>query len=250
MYDPTKTVVNPAPGKVAPFTVPAEDRNRTSPFPYGGHRFEFRAVGSTQNVSMVNTVLCTAIASYFDEMATAIIKGNELELAAKYAPALRRHGSIQRTASRMERPWHATPKTATRTAVRRMCARRYLEESWPIIFNGDGYGASWPSQAAQRGLHIENSNPEAIQNLTVKKNVELFEKMNVMSKDETLARAVRCCPADSNRGAHVGACRGGAAAAHAMPPPTKHRARWGPCVCHRRRCTFSTRVSSRSSSSA
>jgi len=148
MYDPTKTVVNPAPGKVAPFTVPAEDRNRTSPFPYGGHRFEFRAVGSTQNVSMVNTVLCTAIASYFDEMATAIIKGNELELAAKY-----------------------------------------LEESWPIIFNGDGYAASWPSQAAQRGLHIENSNPEAIQNLTVKKNVELFEKMNVMSKDETLARA-------------------------------------------------------------
>ena len=38
------------------FQVPAEDRNRTSPFPYGGHRFEFRAVGSTQNVSMVNTV--------------------------------------------------------------------------------------------------------------------------------------------------------------------------------------------------
>ena len=28
--------------------VPAEDRNRTSPFPYGGHRFEFRAVGSSQ----------------------------------------------------------------------------------------------------------------------------------------------------------------------------------------------------------
>ena len=28
--------------------VPSEDRNRTSPFPYGGHRFEFRAVGSSQ----------------------------------------------------------------------------------------------------------------------------------------------------------------------------------------------------------
>ena len=27
------------------------------PFPYGGHRFEFRAVGSSQNVSLVNTVL-------------------------------------------------------------------------------------------------------------------------------------------------------------------------------------------------
>ena len=41
--------------------MPAEDRNRTSPFPYGGHRFEFRAVGSTQNVSMVNTVPCSLI---------------------------------------------------------------------------------------------------------------------------------------------------------------------------------------------
>lgn len=28
--------------------IPAEDRNRTSPFAYGGHRFEFRAVGSAQ----------------------------------------------------------------------------------------------------------------------------------------------------------------------------------------------------------
>merc|ERR1719409_2567802 len=37
--------------------IPAQDRNRTSPFPYGGHRFEFRAVGSAQNVSLVNTVL-------------------------------------------------------------------------------------------------------------------------------------------------------------------------------------------------
>jgi glutamine synthetase len=31
-----------------PLEVPAEDRNRTSLFPYGGHRFEFRAVGSSQ----------------------------------------------------------------------------------------------------------------------------------------------------------------------------------------------------------
>merc|ERR1711871_1280163 len=34
-----------------------------------------------------------------------------------------------------------------------------------------------------------NSNAEAIQNLVAKKNVELFEKMKVMSKEETFARA-------------------------------------------------------------
>ena len=48
MYDPAKTTIDLGVPSIAPFTVPAEDRNRTSPFPYGGHRFEFRAVGSTQ----------------------------------------------------------------------------------------------------------------------------------------------------------------------------------------------------------
>lgn len=37
-------------------TMPAEDRNRTSPLPYGGHRFEFRAVGSSQ-VTMCDSEL-------------------------------------------------------------------------------------------------------------------------------------------------------------------------------------------------
>ena len=51
---------------------------------YGGHRFEFRAVGSTQNVSMVNTVLCTAIAEFFEEMTAKMMEGEkELEVAAK-----------------------------------------------------------------------------------------------------------------------------------------------------------------------
>eukprot|EP00965_Chrysotila_dentata_P079718 2629586-Pleurochrysis_carterae.AAC.1 len=42
-YEPIKRKVELGVESVAAFTVPAEDRNRTSPFPYGGHRFEFRA---------------------------------------------------------------------------------------------------------------------------------------------------------------------------------------------------------------
>jgi glutamine synthetase len=42
---------------LAPIEVPSEDRNRTSPFPYGGHRFEFRAVGSSQ-VRVLSPKLC------------------------------------------------------------------------------------------------------------------------------------------------------------------------------------------------
>merc|ERR1711865_1234228 len=54
-YEPSKKTLDLGTREVAPFEVPAEDRNRTSPFPYGGARFEFCAVGSAQNVSLVNT---------------------------------------------------------------------------------------------------------------------------------------------------------------------------------------------------
>lgn len=37
-----------------------EDRNRTAPFPFCGNRFEFRAVGSEQNVSSPVTFLGAA----------------------------------------------------------------------------------------------------------------------------------------------------------------------------------------------
>ena len=38
------------------------DRNRTSPYAYTSNRFEFRAVGSTQNCLFPTTVILTTIA--------------------------------------------------------------------------------------------------------------------------------------------------------------------------------------------
>merc|ERR1719231_617445 len=67
-------------------------------------------------------------------------------------------------------------------------AAEMLKEAWPVIFNGNGYGAEWPPEAEKRGLHVQNSNPEAIQSITTEKSISLFEKMKVMSKEETLAR--------------------------------------------------------------
>ena len=40
----------------------AGDRNRTSPFAFTGNKFEFRAVGSTQNIAWPNMVLNVAMA--------------------------------------------------------------------------------------------------------------------------------------------------------------------------------------------
>ena len=39
------------------------DRNRTSPYPFAGNKFEFRAVGSTQNCLFPVTVILTTIAN-------------------------------------------------------------------------------------------------------------------------------------------------------------------------------------------
>jgi len=133
---------------IAPFKTPAEDRNRTSPFPYGGHRFEFRAVGSSQNVSMVNTVLCTTFAEAFAEFST------KLEGGAKV-------GDVAAAA---------------------------LDEHWKVVFNGDAYSAEWPVEAGKRGVWRIDSGVEANNALSAPKNIALFEKMGVLKEKECIAR--------------------------------------------------------------
>jgi len=58
-----------------------------------------------------------------------------------------------------------------------------------VIFTGNGYSAGWPAEAAKRGLPNLNTTPKAIKHWASGKNVELFEKMGVFSKEETKARA-------------------------------------------------------------
>ena len=64
-----------------------------------------------------------------------------------------------------------------------------LNASWSIIFNGDGYSAEWPIEAQKRGLRNVVSGVEATQALCDEKNLQLFERLGVMSREETSARA-------------------------------------------------------------
>jgi len=146
-YVPETKTINVGVESIAPFTVPAEDRNRTSPFPYGGHRFEFRAVGSSQNVSMVNTVLCTMLADSFGKFASEIEAG----------------------------------KAAVDVAASALSA------AWPVIFNGNGYSTEWPIEAEKRGIWRIDSGVEAAQQMASEKNVALFNSQSVMTEDETKA---------------------------------------------------------------
>lgn len=134
--------------EVLPFQVPAEDRNRTSPFPYGGARFEFRAVGSSQNVSLVNTVLNTITAEKFGEFADKIDAG-------------------------------ADPADVAREA---------LKKHWKVIFNGNNYDPANQQMLTDRGVWRIDSGVEAIAQLTTEKNVALFGKMGVFTSEELTAR--------------------------------------------------------------
>jgi len=133
---------------ILPFTVPAEDRNRTSPFPYGGARFEFRAVGSSQNVSMVNTILNTMCAVKFGEFSDRIDAGEDAVDIAKEA----------------------------------------LNKHWRVIFNGNNYDEDNQKMLTDRGVWRIDSGVEAMHHLVSEKNIELFSKMGIMSKEETVAR--------------------------------------------------------------
>jgi glutamine synthetase len=147
-YTPGTKTIDLGISEVLPFQVPAEDRNRTSPFPYGGNRFEFRAVGSAQNVSLVNTVLSTICAEKFAEFADAIEGGKSPEDVAREA----------------------------------------LKKHWKVIFNGDGYALENQAMLTDRGLWRIDSGVESNRRFIAEKNINLFEKMGVLSKEECEAR--------------------------------------------------------------
>lgn len=147
-YKPGKKTLDLGTREVLPFEVPAEDRNRTSPFPYGGSRFEFRAVGSAQNVSLVNTVLNTLAAEKFAMFADRIEAGE-------------------------------SPADVARDA---------LKKHWKVIFNGDNYDEANQQMLTDAGVWRIDSGVEAIATLSSEKNVALFEKMGVFGAEELSAR--------------------------------------------------------------
>src|SRR6056297_2705255 len=138
-------------------TIPkhAGDRNRTSPFAFTGNKFEFRAVGSSQSVSFPIVVLNTAVSEAIDTMCTSLEKKMEekdLELSLK--------------------------EVLVET----------MSEARDIIFNGDGYSDDWQKEAEKRGLLNLKSTADALPHLTKEKNINLFEKYNVMTGREIHSR--------------------------------------------------------------
>ena len=149
VYDPKSSEIDLGASCLPVLNRPAEDRNRTSPFPYGGHRFEFRAVGSSQNVSAVNTVLSCLCAKSFKNFADAIEAGQSAKDVASAA----------------------------------------LKQHFKVVFNGDGYNLSNQQMLTERGVWRIDSGVDAIVRMRDPKNIALFKELNVLSEEECIARS-------------------------------------------------------------
>ncbi|MCH8567192.1 MAG: glutamine synthetase III [Balneolales bacterium] len=133
----------------------AGDRNRTSPFAFTGNKFEFRAVGSAQTISLPVTALNTIMAEALDELSDQLeakLKDHDFETALL---------SVLSESSK---------------------------ESAPILFNGDGYSDNWQEEAASRGLLNLKTTMDALPMLNSEKNAALFGKYKVLSKAELDSR--------------------------------------------------------------
>ncbi|MBQ8340328.1 MAG: glutamine synthetase III [Clostridia bacterium] len=137
---------------VPTFTKDTSDRNRTSPFAFTGNKFEFRMVGSAQNVAFPNVVLNTAVAESFRQFADV------LEGAENFDEAL--SALIKDTFTKHRR----------------------------IFFNGNGYSEEWEREAVSRGLSSLKTCVDAFKVFTNEKNVALFATHGVMSEVEMHSR--------------------------------------------------------------
>ncbi len=130
------------------FAKDSNDRNRTSPFAFTGNKFEFRGVGSSQCIALVNTILNGILAFEMNEMAELIKKGNK-------------------------------PMDIIRD---------FLIEHKRIIFNGDGYSLEWEKEAQRRGLYNIKNTVDATKCLKDSKNIKLFTELGIFSEIELNSR--------------------------------------------------------------
>ncbi|HJB43401.1 MAG TPA: glutamine synthetase III [Candidatus Coprenecus merdipullorum] len=132
------------------------DRNRTSPFAFTGNRFEFRAVGSSVNVSAPMYVLNAAVAQQLTRFRSLV--DERIAAGEKHDDAIFN------------------------------VIRQYVLESKDIRFEGNGYSREWQQEALRRGLRPMGEVPEANKALVESATVALFSSLGILSDRELYAR--------------------------------------------------------------
>jgi glutamine synthetase len=132
------------------------DRNRTSPFAFTGNRFEFRAVGSLTNCASAMITLNAAVAEQL-----AIFK--------------------ERVDARIAEGFSTEKAIFEEVKI-------LINESRPILFDGNGYSDEWKAEAARRGLDCETSVPLIFDRLLSDSTRKMFNRTGVLNDIELKAR--------------------------------------------------------------
>lgn len=143
-------------GKIPDILLDNTDRNRTSPFAFTGNKFEFRAVGSSQNCAGPMTVLNAIMADQLIKFKSDV------------------DGLLAKNVDKDEAIFQIL--------------RKYIVESKKIRFEGNGYGEEWVKDAAKRGLSNIKTTPLALGAFVSKQTMDLFERNHIMTEREQHAR--------------------------------------------------------------
>jgi len=148
----TKPIMETTAEVLPNFTKDTSDRNRTSPFAFTGNKFEFRSVGSSENIACANFMINTMVADVLEDFANQLEGAEDVNAAAEKL--------IKKTIKKHRR----------------------------IIFNGNNYSNEWLEEAKRRGLLNLRTLPDALPLYTSEKNIRLFTKHNVLTEVELRSR--------------------------------------------------------------
>ena len=132
------------------------DRNRTSPFAFTGNRFEFRAVGASDNCAEAIITLCAATAEQLTEF-----KSN---VDARIEKGVKKDRAIYEE------------------------LKRLIKSCKAVHFDGNGYSDEWKQEAAKRGLDCETSAPKIFDRYLDAASLKMFDKTGVFNRVELEAR--------------------------------------------------------------
>ncbi len=132
------------------------DRNRTSPFAFTGNRFEFRAVGSSDNCAEAMITLCAAAAEQLTEFKRMV--------DAKIEQGVKKEKAIYEI------------------------IKRLIKDCKAVHFDGNGYSDEWKVEAAKRGLDCETSAPKIFDHYLTPSSLKMFSDTGVFNRTELEAR--------------------------------------------------------------
>ncbi|MEM0997058.1 MAG: glutamine synthetase III [Bacteroidota bacterium] len=142
--------------KVPEILLDNTDRNRTSPFAFTGNKFEFRAVGSSDNTAgpmlVLNAIVSNQLREFKKTVDRKVVRGKKKEVAILEV------------------------------------LRAYVKDSKAIRFEGNGYSKEWEEEAAGRGLSNVKQTPRALDAYVAEEAVKLFSKLDIFGPTESHAR--------------------------------------------------------------